>query len=329
MKKILAFFIILFTIFINVDVFALTLTKDDYINVSGQSIGIKMDTGVFVIKMFEISIDDHTYKPWDNVLNINDKITKIGDINIKTIKDLKKAINFYKDNSVSIEIVRNDEIIKKEIKGVKINNNYSYGIFVKDSLLGVGTLTYVIPNEMTYGALGHSITSNKINGGVIYDSDVKKINPSKNGNVGEKIVEIKDHEIGDVIANKETGIYGNMTDDYFYKEYKIGYKENVHKGDAYILTSILGNDVKMYSIEIIDAYNQDSKNIKSMKVKVTDKRLLDKTGGIVQGMSGSPIIQDGKIIGALTHVVVSNTNLGYGIYIEWMLNDMGIDLKRQ
>ena len=156
--------------------------------------------------------------------------------------------------------------------------------------------------------------------GNIYSSNVKKINKSKNGNPGEKIASINKNDLlGDIQVNNDYGIYGeyvNVVKDELIETASI---EEVKEGRAYIYTVINNNIVEPFEIEITNIKKQNSKDIKGITFKVTDKRLLDITNGVVAGMSGSPIVQDGKLIGAVTHVVVDNVKYGYGIFIDWML----------
>ena len=207
--------------------------------------------------------------------------------------------------------------------------NIKTGLFIKERLLGIGTVTYYDPENGTYGALGHEMNdasyspSIDLSFGTIYSSDVTLIRKSKNGKPGEKIASINEEEIlGEVEKNNEYGIYGKYTvnvDDYVSLE--VGEKEDVKLGKAQIWTVIHGDKVEKFDIEIVSLKDQAKQSVKGISFKIVDERLLDITNGIVAGMSGSPIIQNNKIIGAVTHVLVDKVEYGYGIFIEWMLEE--------
>ncbi|XMB87468.1 SpoIVB peptidase [Mycoplasmatota bacterium WC44] len=309
---------------------ALTINKED-VNIipSGESIGIKLETGVYIDDTFEVNgkspSKDAGIKPGDKILEFNKKI-------IETSSDVKKALDKAKMNElIPITIERNNKVLYKKIKPVSKDGVNSLGIYLNDKVVGVGTLTYVYPEYDLFGALGHGIDDKKIevDSGYITKSKIQDIEKGSRGNPGEKKAIISDKELGIVTKNSETGIYGVVTNDMFdnQKTYKIASKEEVKKGKAQLLTVVSGNKVEAFDIEIIEINKQSKKDIKSMKLKITDEQLLNTTGGIIQGMSGSPIIQDGKIIGAVTHVLVNDPTIGYGIYIEWMLEDNNIIIK--
>ncbi len=292
-----------------------------------------MNTGVEVLGTYSIKVKGKTYSPWhDAGIKVGDKIIMADNQEVKSLSDLLDVLKNCNNKSFPIVYVHNNEEIMKMIKPVlKEDGSYSLGIYVKDKIVGVGTLTYIIPTHNIYGALGHSISDNcTFIEGVISHANVVDIKKATENNVGEKRATIDDMEIGDIVKNTETGIHGKVSSiDQFnsLRRYKIGKRDTVKKGSASILTTIDGKNIEEFSIEIVGIEKQDKKDIKGLKIKITDERLLDKTGGIVQGMSGSPIIQNGNIIGALTHVLVSNPDMGYGIYIEWMLLDMDIHLE--
>lgn len=321
MKKFIIFLSLL-TIFIPT-IFALTIDKSTKIHASGQTIGIKIDSGVVVKKLYDVD----GKRPWDGILMENDKIVELNNKKIYSLKDIHDALGT-NDLEMKIKFVRNNSVYCNTIKPVRNKNNKnSLGLVLRDGIMGVGTLTYVL-DDSTCGALGHQITQDEIKSGKILESNVKAINKSSKMRVGEKISSIEDYKIGEVYKNSKTGIYGKNISDYEAKDYLVGFKEEVMVGPAKILTTISGNKIEEFDIEILEAYDQNDINVKSMKVKVTDKRLLKETGGIIQGMSGSPIIQNDKLIGALTHVIVDDPTMGYGIYIEWMLKDNGCDIKK-
>lgn len=315
MKKLLFFF---FLFLCPLKAQAYSLDRNSYLYISGETIGIKLYTNIEVLGTFDID----GKKPWDNKIKEGDIILKVDGKNVSNILEMKQSL---KEQNV-LTIQRKNKTLDVSVNSIKNGEEYSLGIYLRDNVLGVGTMTYIVPETKEFGSLGHSM--NDIgNTGEIYSSTVTDIHKSRNGNVGEKNVEIDYSSIGIVKDNTETGVYGYYEENINLPMYQIGKKEDVHAGSASILTTMDGEKVEEYQVNIREVYKQNSKSTKSMKIEITDERLLDKAGGIVQGMSGSPIIQDGKIIGALTHVVINDTKCGYGIYIEWMLEEMGINLE--
>ena len=293
----------------------------------GNSIGIEViNEGLLISGTYDVRDKGKIYNP-----SVNDDIKK-GDILVKVedtkVNTLNEFIDVIKNNSneyINVSLYRNNSLIGRKLKLIKDDDgSIKTGIYVKDNLLGIGTITYYDPSNTAYGALGHKMSDSnsdeRLVTGNIYSSNVKKINKSKNGNPGEKIASINKNDLlGDIQVNNDYGIYGeyvNVVKDELIETASI---EEVKEGRAYIYTVINNNIVEPFEIEITNIKKQNSKDIKGITFKVTDKRLLDITNGVVAGMSGSPIVQDGKLIGAVTHVVVDNVKYGYGIFIDWML----------
>ena len=301
------------------------LAYSDYIVVGGENIGIELKAdGVMVVGFYKVN---NEYIASNAGIEIGDRIIAINNQKISSIYDLTNNIKS-SDGNIAIEVVR-DNITKQFTLQLPkdANNNYKTGIYVKDSVTGIGTLTYIDPNTKLFGALGHEITDSKtgkmlvISGGSIYESNVTDIEPSVNGVPGEKNAQINLENIqGNINENTNKGIFGTYTDEFDNsKLYKVAQPNNINKGKAEILTVLDDNKIEKYEIEITDINNkQDTKNI---SFKIIDQDLLAKTNGIVQGMSGSPIIQGEYIIGAVTHVVVDNPHKGYGIFITNMLEE--------
>ena len=217
-----------------------------------------------------------------------------------------------------------------EPKNVKVEDGiYKTGLYVKDSLVGLGTLSYIDPVSKIYGALGHEVTMNETgsridvrNGNILY-SKVIGIDKSRNGRVGSKDAKIVFNKVlGSITKNTNKGIYGIYSDSLPNKEtIEVSSFSDIEKGSAYILTVTKDNKIEKYNINIIDKYYNKKDTQKAFSFEIIDKNLISKTGGIVQGMSGSPIIQNNKIIGAVTNVLVENVTLGYGISIITMLEE--------
>lgn len=300
----------------------------DYIIASGENIGIELKSdGIMIVGTYKIDgVDPSSVAK----LYSGDKIVAINDKSVNTIDSMLKTINSSKDmNNIKITFKRNNELLSTNLKLVKDNNNvYKTGLYVKESITGVGTLTFIDPNTKLYGALGHEIIEKntgqklEIKNGKIYDSTVTSITRSDNGNPGEKNAKYDSNKIyGNVKENTKVGIFGEYSSNVDNKKlYKVANPDEVNLGNAKIMTVINDNLVEEFSINILKL-NDGNQNVKNLLFEITDKKLLDIAGGIVQGMSGSPIIQGDKIVGAVTHVVVDDCTKGYGIYITKMLEE--------
>lgn len=308
----------------------------------GQSVGVKMDVrGVLVVGLEEIE-DENGEKINPGILSgvqIGDTILSINDREVYRADEVQDIVNDIKGN-LTLKIKRNDEILKVDIVPVisKTDEMYRLGIWVKDKTAGIGTLTYYDPSNGHFGALGHGIVDPEtkkilpVDSGLLLEAKVKEIKEGANGDPGEiqGIFYHADTPLGSLEYNCEFGIFGEsyqyIENPVYNKPLAIGTKEQVEKGKAYILTTLKNNETKRYEIEIESISDQDEPTDKSMVIKVTDKELLKECGGIVQGMSGSPIIQNDRIVGAVTHVLVNDTQRGYGLFIEWMLESSnGVD----
>lgn len=329
MKKIFVLFLLIVLLVFTKKANAYTLnSQNDKVYLGGETVGLKLNTGVKVIKTFGIVEGINLLKPWDDAgIKEEDIILSYDGAKVTSTKDLLNAIQKSRDKMVSLIVLRGNTEITTKIKPVVKDDTYSLGIYVKDNVLGVGTLTYVIPENNIFGALGHKIEGAKNVGGDMYEATVTGIKKGVVGEAGSKQATIKTTNIGTIEKNTITGLHG------VYNGYKndkklisIAKKEEVHTGSAQIVTCVNKNYVEYFDIEIVSIVKQNQKDIKGIKFIVTDKELLSKTNGIVQGMSGSPIVQDGKLIGAVTHVLVNNPHEGYGIYIEFMFDDMGVNL---
>lgn len=297
----------------------------DYIIVGGENIGIELKAdGVMVVGFYKVNNEYIANKAG---LEIGDMITAIDNQEVNSIYDLTNKIKT-SDGNITIEFQRDNTTKTIDLQLTKdANNNYKTGIYVKDSVTGIGTLTYIDPNTKLFGALGHEITDSRtgkmlvISGGSIYESKVTDIEPSSNGVPGEKNAQINlEGTQGTIYENTIKGIFGTYTDEIDDSQlYKVAKPEDIKEGKAEILTVLNDDIIEKYEIEITDINtSQETKNI---SFKITDEALLEKTNGIVQGMSGSPIIQGEYIIGAVTHVVVDNPHKGYGIFITNMLEE--------
>ena len=306
----------------------ITLAYSDYIIASGENIGIELKaSGVIIVGTYDVNGDNPATRAG---LQNGDKITKINNHNVSSIEDMQNYIQTLDDKSnISITYLRGTKENTTTLSLSKDENNiYKTGLYVKDSITGVGTLTFIDPNTKLFGALGHEIiekntrTKLEIKDGKIYSSTVTGVTKSDIGNPGEKNARYDTTKtFGNVFENTTSGIFGNYTsniDDE--KLYKVVNIDEAKTGTAKMLTVIEGNNVEEFEINILKI-NKDKSISKNILFEITDERLLSISGGIVQGMSGSPIIQDNNIIGAVTHVVVDDPTKGYGISIVKMLEE--------
>lgn len=300
------------------------LAYSDYIIAGGQNIGIEIKSkGVMVVGTYDVVGKNIVY---DADIRIGDVIVSVDDEKVSDVESLTQKIS-NSDGLVKIGYIRGDNLNYTDLKLLKENGTYKTGMYVKDSITGIGTLTFIDPNTKLFGALGHEIiekNTGKIldtNNGTIFDSEVINITPSTNGSAGEKNARYYvDRVNGNIFENTTQGIFGKYISSIGEnKLYKVASFDEIKKGEAKILTVLNGTEVKEYSIEINKL--TENQKVKNITFSITDKVLLEKTGGIVQGMSGSPIIQNDYIIGAVTHVVVDDTSKGYGILITTMLEE--------
>lgn len=304
------------------------LAYSQYIMAGGENIGIELNSdGIIIVGTYKVNGNDPAR---DAKLYNGDKIIKINDQNVNNIEQMLNIINKMKNtNTIKITFKRSNEILDTNLNLIKDNNEvYKTGLYVKDAITGVGTLTFIDPNTKLYGALGHEIIEKntgqklEIKDGKIYDSTVTSITPSNDGSPGEKNARYDNSKVyGNVSENTKSGIFGTYTSTLPNKKlYKVANSNEINLGSAKILTVLNDNEVKEYDINILKKSDSEQE-IKNLLFEITDKELLDKAGGIVQGMSGSPIVQGEYIIGAVTHVVVDNCTRGYGIFITNMLEE--------
>ena len=303
----------------------ITCEYSDYIIASGKDIGISLNADhVIIVGSYDVN--------GKNILNtsllrIGDKLISINNKEIKSINDLQNIMNNLSSKKINVTYERDNKRYNTEVTLFKEGNTYKTGLYVKDNIKGVGTLTFIDPETKIFGALGHEIlektTKSKfdIDSGVIYYSEVTGIIKSTDGKPGEKNARNDSETIyGSVKENTHKGIFGIYTDEINQnKLYKVAQNNEVYVGPAKILTVTEKDVVSEYEIKILNVNaNADTKNI---LFEVTDQSLLEKTGGIVQGMSGSPIIQNDNIVGAVNYVLVDDTKKGYGIFITNMLKE--------
>lgn len=292
----------------------------------GENIGIKIESkGLLVIGYYKVNDE---YIAEDNI-KISDKIIKIEGTTINNINEMTEVINkSKKTDEVNITVLRNDREVDTKLKLVNDNGVLKTGLYVKDQINGIGTISYIDPNTKIYGALGHEVIESntrqlvEVKDGSIFESNVTSIDRSVNGSPGSKNATINyNNLLGNIDKNTNKGIYGKMDKIPEKKAMDVAKFDEIEKGKATIYTTLDGEEVTKYTINITKIDERNINTSKSLSFEVTDKSLLERTGGIVQGMSGSPIVQNGKIIGAVTHVVVDDVTRGYGIFIRTMLSE--------
>ncbi len=302
------------------------IAYSDYIVASGENIGIKLNSdGIVVVGTYKIK-DKNPSK--DAGIKEGDIINKINGQDVNNIDDMVSIINKSEDDTLKISYSRGSEDYETDLTMYKVDNSYKTGLYVKDSITGIGTLTFVDPETKKFGALGHEIIESTtgnildIESGTIFESTVTGIIKSDSGVPGEKKATFDTSKVdGNVSKNTNKGIFGDyiskISKD---KLYKVAHADEVKKGKAKILTVLDDKSVEEYEVNITKVSNADN-NIKNLVFEITDEKLISKTNGIIQGMSGSPIIQGDYIIGAVTHVFVDNPLKGYGIFITNMLEE--------
>lgn len=318
--------------------------KDFRIIPGGQSIGVKLNTvGVLVVGHHQVNTVNGKTSPGELAgIKVGDIITSINGKEIEKMSDVAPFVQEAgkTGNPLQITVTREDGKIQTELMPLKENGEeiYKLGLYIRDSAAGIGTMTFYHPQSKKYGALGHVISDMDTKKAIVVDdgqivrSTVTSIEKGSNGNPGEKLARFSSDKevIGNIVKNSPFGIFGelnrNLKNGIYDSPMPIALSHQVKEGPAQILTVVENDEVKLFDIEIVSTIPQKFPATKGMVIKVIDQELLNKTGGIVQGMSGSPIIQDNKVIGAVTHVFVNDPTSGYGVHIEWMLNEAGIDI---
>ena len=323
-KRKLLYFLVSFIFIIPIN----TLAYAKYLIPGGENIGIKVECdGVLVVGFYKV---DGKEIAKESGFKIGDRIVSVNDKEVHNVSDLINNINDKSDSiTINFGIVRNN-INKEIIMTLKKEKDLSYktGIYVKDSIVGIGTLTFIDPITNSFGALGHEITDNNtgidfiISSGSIFSSKITSITKSTSNITGEKNASINTKDIyGEINYNLETGIFGKLKKKISNEEaIEVMNINEVEIGKAEIITVLSNNKKEYFDIEIL-SIDKDNKT-KNFLIKIVDERLINKTGGIIKGMSGSPIIQNGKLVGAITHTIVDNPNKGFGISIEKMLNSV-------
>ena len=326
---------------LNLSLFQLLTVKNIQVNVIpkttvvpvGAAIGMKLYTdGVLVVGMSEIE----GKKPYENSgIQEGDRIIQINQNDIDNTEDLMQVVNECNGQEITVKYVREEETITTSMTPVKNGDNqYKLGLWVRDAAAGVGTMTFYEPSTKMFATLGHGIfdidTSEliKIENGELVTTNILSISKGEKGKPGEIRGTIESgYTIGEISKNTNFGVFGMLTKPSYLSiteenAMEVCLREEIQTGKAQIICELENGKREYYDIEIQKIFLNNNQDNKSMLIKVTDERLLEKTGGIIQGMSGAPIIQNGKFVGAVTHVLVNDPTMGYGVFADIMLKQM-------
>ncbi len=298
----------------------------------GNSMGLKLYTnGVLVVGMSEIEGS----KPYENTgIEEGDMIVSINETAITCTADLIETVNESKGEKIEVTYRKDEQIQTTSMVPVKTKDNeYKLGLWVRDAAAGVGTATFYEPSTGMFASLGHGITDVDtgdlitIANGELVTANIVSVTKGEKGKPGEIRGSIEgSKKVGEVSKNTSFGIFGKVVNKNYLsitnQEMEVASREEIKLGKAQIICEIETGKKKVYDIEIQKVYTGNHQDNKSMQIKVIDEQLLQKTGGIIQGMSGSPIIQNGKFIGAVTHVLVNDPTTGYGVFADMMLKQM-------
>lgn len=301
----------------------------------GRTVGIRMSADcVLVTKLTTVDTIEGTVSPAQAAgLREGDLIREIGGETISSNDALQKAVSLSGGQPLTLICEQDGQTRELTVTPARDRDGvYRIGVIARDSIAGIGTVTYIDPTTGAYGSLGHGICDADtgvlipLGEGGLMESSVESVQRGAAGDPGALQGEFDpEHEVGTVRENTETGIFGEFTDPDYYDHLEsipVAHADEVETGAAEILSNISGQQVGRYRVEIIKIFDENDEYGRSMMLRVTDESLLAATGGIVQGMSGSPVIQNGKLVGAVTHVLVNDPTRGYAVMIDQMLDEM-------
>lgn len=288
----------------------------------GQTVGLALDTRGLTVTELDEQLGQNARTAG---LRPGDTIIKADGQGIETAEQLQALVERCR-KAVVLTVVRGDEEVNLTVEPVNAEGRQRLGIFVRQGITGIGTVTYYDPNSGAFGVLGHGVSGAggdllALKEGQALDAEVTTIRKGKVGTPGQLQGEFRTETVlGNLDRNTSCGVFGTTGTGWTGIPLPVAENEDVHTGEAMILSDLAGGAVEQYAIEITKVYPQQNTPGRNLLLRVTDEALLEQTGGIVQGMSGSPIIQDGKLVGAVTHVLVNDPTTGYGIFIENMLD---------
>ena len=287
----------------------------------GEVIGLELANGTVSVAAFDDTLGGSAREAG---LCIGDQIVEIDGMTVRKAADVRTALS-HSDGQVEVTILREEKTHRLTLQPSITPNGPMLGVSLRQGITGIGTVTWYDPQTHAFGALGHGVSDSKgalveMTTGTAYRASVLSVKPGKCGEPGQLRGGLNGNEpVGTLEKNTQQGVFGTADTGWIGTPLETCSADQIHTGPATIRSTVNGSEVREYSVEILRLYSPEQAYGRNMLLKITDKALLSTTGGIVQGMSGSPIIQDGKLIGAVTHVLVNDPTTGYGIFIENML----------
>ena len=303
-------------------IFAVSASAAEFLIPGGQVIGLELQDNTVTIASFHEQLGENAKKAGlqegDRILRINNKTVTCANHVREALKD--------KTGKIQVWVMRNGKTKQLSVQPVSTADGPKLGIYLKQGTTGVGTVTYYDPTDGSFAALGHGVNTKngsllQLRSGSIYSAKVLCVKKGAVGTPGQLMGQLTSGEsLGAICKNTAQGVFGTLASRVSADALPIAEPSQVKTGAATIRSTVDGDSLQEYSVEILKIYPNSSERTRNMLIRVTDPKLLETTGGIVQGMSGSPIIQDGKLVGAVTHVLVNDPTTGYGIFIENMLD---------
>ena len=291
----------------------------------GQVVGLELNEDRVTVAAFDDTIGKAAQEAG---LQAGDELRRIDGQAVHTARDVQEALE-HSRGVVDVEILRDGKTMTLRLTPAITADGPRLGLYLRQGVTGIGTVTWYDPGSGSFAALGHGVNSGAgdlvaMTGGSAYAARVQSVKPGKAGQPGQLIGVITDSTpVGNLFRNTNRGVFGTTAAPWFGQALPVAENGEIKAGPATIRSTVAGNTPRDYSVEILKIYPGTRDDSRNMLIRVTDPALLSATGGIVQGMSGSPIIQDGKLIGAVTHVLVNDPTTGYGIFIENMLDAAG------
>ena len=305
--------------------FAITANAAEMLIPVGQIIGLELGDNTLTVAAFDEDLGSAAQKAG---IKVGDKILAVNGQAVHTTEDVRHALN-HSDGMVEMKVQRNKKSVSIRITPEITGDGPRLGIYLKQGVSGVGTVTWYDPDTKKFGTLGHGVNNARgellnMVSGTAYKASVLSVRKGACGNPGQLMGALKDAEpIGVLYKNTKVGVFGTAKTGWTGDALPVATAAEIKVGPAIIRSTVHGDAVQEYSVEILKVYPNAGASGRNILLHITDQRLLDTTGGIVQGMSGSPLVQDGKLIGAVTHVLVNDPTMGYGIFIENMLEAAG------
>ena len=303
-------------------IFAVSASAAEYLIPGGQIIGLELRDNTVTVASFHEELGENAKKAG---LQEGDRILRIGDASVTCAADVRDALKGT-TGKVRVCVMRNGKTKQLTVPTVATEDGPKLGVYLKQGTTGVGTVTYYDPKNDSFAALGHGVNTKsgsllQLRSGSIYSAKVQSVKRGAVGTPGQLMGQLASRDtLGSISKNTAQGVFGKLNSPVSAKALPIADPDEIKTGAATIRSTVDGSSLQEYSVEILKIYPNSGERTRNMLIKVTDPKLLETTGGIVQGMSGSPIIQDGKLVGAVTHVLVNDPTTGYGIFIENMLD---------